>query len=141
MVVPFGYFSMRFLKAAKSCSVSEHVTVSNNPYSIPPVWRTDGASWNNKRLDFVAFALQVRAHCLENQAVVPSSKSTHILSDDPFWPHIPDDREHIRPLVAVVCRSLSSSGMAEWLAGEPSGEDGRVMAVVDPTCSPGRKLR
>lgn len=124
MVVPFRYFAIRFLNCSTSCSVSAPVTVSNNPDAVSPVRRTDGASWNNKRLDFVTFAFQVSAHGFENHALVPSSEATHVFSDDPVRADIPDDRQHCRPEVAVVCRSLSSSSVGEGLAGEAAGEDG-----------------
>jgi hypothetical protein len=89
--------------------------------------RTDGDSWNNKRLDFVTFAFQVSAHCFEYQAFVPSNEATHVFSDDPFWFDVSYNRKHVRPLVAVICRSFSSSGMAEWLAGEASSDDSKVL--------------
>ena len=100
--------------------------VGNNPDPVSPVRRTDGDSWNNKRLDFVTTGFQVSAHCFEYQAVVPSNKPTHVFSDDPVRWCISYNLIHVRPLVAVVCRSLSSSGVAEWLAGETAGDNGKA---------------
>jgi hypothetical protein len=98
--------------------------------------RTDGDSWNNKRLDFVTFAFQVSAHCFEYHAFVPSNESTHVFSDDPFGFDVSYNRKHVRPLVAVICRSFSSSGVAEGLAGETACNDTPVTIVVSPICFP-----
>src|SRR5216117_2792690 len=76
--------------------------VGNNPDSISSVWRVDGASWNNKRLDFVTFAFQVSADLFEYHAFVPSNEATHVFSDDPCWFDVSYNRKHFRPLVAVV---------------------------------------
>jgi hypothetical protein len=86
-------------------------------------------------LYFVTFTFQVRAHCFENQAFVPSSKSTHVLSDDPFGVKRLDDGEHRRPEVAVVVRSLSSSGLGERLAREATSDDSDTGRVFPSTHS------
>lgn len=99
------------------------LVVGNKPHSFSPMRRIDGASWNTKRLDFVAIRFQVRAHAFEYQAVVPSSEATHVLSDDPSWSALPDDSKHFRPEMAMVLRSSSSPGGGKRLAGEASSED------------------
>ena len=48
--------------------------------------------------------------------------SSNILTDDPTGLYFPYRAKHFRPEVAVVVRSLSSSGHAEGLAREPAGE-------------------
>jgi hypothetical protein len=105
---------------------------SNNPDSVPSVGRVDGDSWNNKRLDFVTFTFQVRAHLLEYHAVVPSNEATHVFSDDPCRFDVSYNRKHFRPLVAVIARASSSSGVAEWLAGEAAGDNGHIFVFVAP---------
>ena len=41
--------------------------VCNNPYSVPAVRGVDGASWNNKRLDFIVRIFQRSTHVFECQ--------------------------------------------------------------------------
>lgn len=93
--------------------------------------RALGASRYNKRANFVSFFFQVNAHCLEYQAVVPRSESRNIFSDDPSWTVKSDALKHNRPEVAVVCRSFSSSGCGEGLAGEAAGEEIRCERAKD----------
>lgn len=93
--------------------------VGNNPNSISSVGRIDGNSWYNKRLYFVAFFFQVSTHLFENHTFVPSSESRNIFSNDPSWSENRDALKHLRPEVAVVSRSLPSSGLGKWLAREP----------------------
>ena len=107
--------------------------MGNNPDPVSPVRGIDGASWNNKRLDFVTFAFQVNAHLLEYHSFVPSNKPTHIFSDDPVWLDVLYDLKHVRPLIAVICRAFSSSCVAEWLAGEASCEYNDVLFFVAPS--------
>jgi hypothetical protein len=102
---------------------SRATTVGNNPDPIPSVGRIDGDSWNNERPYFVTFRFQVSAHLFEYHAFVPSNKAANIFTDDPSRPELSNNPKHFRPEVAVVRRSLSSSGLAEGLARESARKD------------------
>lgn len=85
--------------------------------------RVDGDSWNNKRLDVVTFSFQVSAHLFEYHAPPDSKEATHVLSDDPCRFCKPYNSKHLRPEMAVVFRSLPSSGLGKRLAGESPCEN------------------
>lgn len=63
-------------------ALSMTVGVTNNPDSIPPVRRIEGASWNNKRLDFIALAFQVKTHLFELHV----DDTSNILANNPSGP-------------------------------------------------------
>ena len=97
--------------------------VSNNPDPVAPVRRIDGDSWYNKVFDFVTFTFQVSDDLLEYHALLDSKQSRNIFTDDPPGPELSNSPKHFRPEIAVIVRSFSSSGVAEWLAGESAGEE------------------
>jgi hypothetical protein len=78
----------------------------------------DTASWNNDRLDFVTFCFQVRTHLVECQA----DDSNNILTNNPSWPCLLYDSEHLRPEIAVIVLASSLPGITERLAGKSSCE-------------------
>jgi len=96
---------------------------SNNPDPIPSVRRVDGDSWNNERLDCIAFSFQIKAHLFEYHSRLHSNEATHVLSDDPLGFRKSNNSKHLRPEPAVICRSFSSSGLGEGLAGKAAGEN------------------
>nr|WP_232221574.1 hypothetical protein [Desulfovibrio sp. 6_1_46AFAA] len=91
--------------------------MSQNPDSVAPVRRIDGASRNNKRPAGVPDGFQVRAHRVEPQADVPSN----ILKQTPSGSVVRNNAEHERPEVAVISRALALPGDAERLAGVTPG--------------------
>jgi hypothetical protein len=82
------------------------------------VGRTDGASWNNKRPDFIALAFQVRTHLVECHV----DDSSNVLTNDPSGPGLSNDSEHFRPEVTVIRLAFSLPGTTERLAGEAPGK-------------------
>ncbi len=99
------------------------VGVSNNPDPIPPVRGTDGASWNNKRPDFVTLGFQFRYDTVEDHTSVPSNEATNVFTNDPSGMSFPYDAKHFRPEMAVILRASALPGCAEGLAGESSREN------------------
>jgi hypothetical protein len=127
-----SFFRLLFillLKLSGDSAMFVSLGVSNNPYPVPSVRCVDGASWNNKRLDFVTFVFQVNAHLLEYHAPFNINDSVNILSDDPPWPKKSDNSKHFRPEIAVVCCSFSLSGTGKRLAGEAACEE--VNAAIE----------
>jgi hypothetical protein len=98
-----------------------HIVVfvtSDNPDSVPPVRRIDTASWNNNRLDFVAFCFQVSMHFVEFHVDDPSN----ILTNDPSWPCFAYNPKHFWPEIAVIVLASLLPSDTEWLAGESASE-------------------
>lgn len=111
------------------------------------MWRTDGTSRNNKRLDAISFRFEVLADGLGDillpqlHMVTLSEESgftlhsrlatglyhredaSNVLANDVRGPDFANRSEHLRPEVAVIVRSAPSSGTAERLAGETASED------------------
>jgi spore maturation protein CgeB len=79
----------------------------------------DGASWNNKRLDGVAFAFQVRKHLVEAQTDV----SRNILENAPSRPLCLHNGKYFRPDVTVIFLASSDPGLTKWLAWISCCED------------------
>ena len=127
------------------------VTVGNKEHSVAPVGRSDGASRYKERLDGISQFLEVVAdgvadeppqaldvtHLLTEKigrdcqvsllaGLNHRKDSSNVFTNDPSGPDFRDSASKLRPEVAVVSRSLSSSGAAERLAGKSAGED------VDP---------
>ena len=90
----------------------------NNPDSVSSVRGIDTASWNNDRLDFVSTRLQVRTHLFECQV----DDSSNILTNNPSWPCLLYDSEHLRPEIAVIVLASLLPGTTERLAGKSSCE-------------------
>jgi hypothetical protein len=78
----------------------------------------DTASWNNDRLDFVTFFFQIKKHLVECQA----DDSNNILTNNPSWPCLLYDSEHLRPEIAVIVLASPLPGITERLAGKSSCE-------------------
>jgi hypothetical protein len=92
--------------------------VGHNPDSIPSVFGTDGASWNNKRPAGVAFAFQVRKHSVELHV----DDSRHVFNKHPTGSCFRNNAEHLRPDRTVICRASALPGETEWLARKSSCE-------------------
>ena len=58
------------------------IGVGNKPASVPSVRSVFGCSWNNKRLNFVPFSFQVKAHLLENQSAINIRDTKDVFCDD-----------------------------------------------------------
>lgn len=97
--------------------------MSDKPDPVSSVGRTDGDSWNNNRLDFVAECLQISADTLEYHASALSKEATHVFSDDPCRLELSNNAAHFWPEEAVILLSAPSSGLGERLAREATGED------------------
>jgi hypothetical protein len=80
----------------------------------------DGASWYNNRLDFIAFAFQVKTHLFEFHV----DDTSNVLTNDPSGPGLRNNSEHFRPEVASIVLALSFPGDAERLAREAPGKQG-----------------
>jgi hypothetical protein len=78
----------------------------------------DGASRNNKRLDFIAFGFQVRTHLLEFHI----DDSSNVLTNDPSGLGFRNNSEHFRPEVTVILLASTLPGDRERLAGEAPGK-------------------
>jgi len=102
--------------------------VGNNPDPVSSMRGIDGASWNDKREDFVAKSFQVSAHLFEYHASVDSKQAPNIFSDDPSRLELSNNASHFRPEEAVILRSAPSSGLGEGLAGEATCKDKRAIA-------------
>jgi hypothetical protein len=84
--------------------------VGNKPDSIPSVGSVDGASWNQKREDFVAFSFQVSLHLVEYQPSIPTKQAANVFAHNPTWLNLPNCSKHLWPEVAVIVFSKSFSG-------------------------------
>jgi hypothetical protein len=82
------------------------------------VFGIDGASWNNKRLDGVAFTFQVRKHSVEFHV----DDSSNVFTKHPSGPGLLYNSEHFRPERTVICRASALPGLGKWLARKPSGK-------------------
>ena len=109
--------------------------------------RSDTASWNNNRLDGISFGFEVCTDFVECESaffsiyVILFEKivcvshlsdlaglhhrldSINVFTNDPSGVYLPYRSKHLRPEVAVIVRSLSSTSEGEWLAWESSGEN------------------
>ena len=94
-----------------------------DPNPVPSVGRTLGASWNNKRLNFVAFIFQVKAHSLEYHSVLQSKEARNVFRQDPSGFNFVNRSKHLRPEEAIILTSFSLSGAGKRLAGEAAGEE------------------
>ena len=132
------------------------------PHAVSAVGRTDTASRNNHRLDGISRLFELFAHEIGDISLFgavnvvtlteESGRAVHlsctarlyhredainVFSNDESGLHLPDDSKHCRPEVAVVCRSFSSSGCGERLAGEApcenvnSSSPGREVGCLD----------
>lgn len=121
--------------------------VGNKPHPVAPVGRTDGTSRNNKRLDGISLTLKTSADFFKGKpfscsykvilseqhssachfsllaGLYHASDSINVLANDPSGLYLPNCPKHLRPEVAVIVRSLSSSGERERLAWEAARED------------------
>jgi hypothetical protein len=78
-----------------------------------------GASWNNKRLNFVALAFQRKTDTLEFHSVVKRQDSRNVFKQEPSRMYALNNGSNLRPDCAVILLAISSSGNAVWLAREP----------------------
>jgi hypothetical protein len=98
---------------------SRDAGVGHNPDSLPSVRGIDGTSRNNKRLDPIAKALQVRKHLVEFHA----DDSRHVLTKHPSGLASSNNVAHCRPEMTVVFRASSLPGKRVRLAGKTSGNE------------------
>lgn len=105
-----------------SCA-SVAVGVANDPNPVTAVGSVEGNSWNNKRLDAVTFAFQVKVDLLEYHASVPSNEAANILTDNPPWMKLSYDAKHLRPEVAIIFCTSPFAGGRKRLTGEAACED------------------
>jgi hypothetical protein len=97
--------------------------VGNKERSVSSVGSVDATSWKYERLDLVTFSLQVKAHLLEYQPVIPINNSENVLAHDPSGTDLPNCCKHSRPEVSVVIGSFTLACLRERLAREAAGED------------------
>ena len=140
----------------KSCAV----TVGNKPHPVPAVWRSDGTSRNNKRLDGITFSLKTRADgfdgvflsqqyslsvSLSEQSGFTSQRSltaglyhredaSNVFANEPSGLYFPYRPNNFRPEVAVIFRSSSLSGQGEGLAWKSCGKDVNPSAPRGKVC-------
>jgi hypothetical protein len=108
------------------------------------VRRTDGASWNNNRLNLITDSFELFADGVKDNCVftistrliigttlqvnsicgdLQRSDSSNILTNDPSGPCFLYDSEHFRPEMARVSRSSSFPCVGKRLAGEAPGKE------------------
>jgi hypothetical protein len=78
----------------------------------------EGASRNNNRLDFIAFAFQVRTHLLEFHI----DDTSNIFTNNPSGPGFRNNSEHFRPERPRIILAFSFPGNAERLARKSPGK-------------------
>jgi hypothetical protein len=78
----------------------------------------DGTSWNNKRLDFVTLAFQVRQRLVECHVF----DASNIFAKHPSGPCFAYNSKHFWPEIAVIVLASLLPSDTEWLAGESSRE-------------------
>jgi len=93
--------------------------VGNNPHPVPSVRGVFGASWNNKRLHFVAFTFQVRNTIVESHV----DKTSDVLSNDITGLAFGNNPKHFRPEVTVIFLASSLPGAGERLTRKSTCED------------------
>jgi hypothetical protein len=105
--------------------------VGNNPYTVPPVRRPDGTSWNNKRCCGVARSFQVIEYGVEAEFNVTSN----IFANDPSWPDFSYEAMHFWPEMSRVLISALFTCDAERLAGVASADEvnlGNMVILKSP---------
>jgi hypothetical protein len=113
-----------------SAIAEELLAVGHNPDSVSSMLGIHGASWNSERLAGVAFTLQISKHAVECQ----TDDSRHILTNDPSWPCLSYDSEHLRPERTVIIVASAFPGEAVRLAREASGNKVNWSIVVSFQC-------
>jgi hypothetical protein len=88
--------------------------VGHNIDSLSFVLGIDRASWNNERFALIPLCFQVKKHSVECHV----DDSSNVFTKHPSGPVCPDNSQHFRPEVAVICLALSLPGVTEWLTGE-----------------------
>ena len=111
---------------------SEASGVGNNPYTVPPMRRPDGASWNDKRRCGVARMRQVIEYGVEAEFNVASN----VFANDPSRPDVSYESMHLRPEVTRVVYSALVACDAEGLAGITAADDvdGRNSVMMKSPC-------
>jgi hypothetical protein len=134
--LPSKFFLLPLAVSSQSLSAScvvgvAHNPLPDNPNPVPSVFGVDGASWNNKRLAGVAFGFQVSEAIVEFHL----DDASNVLTKHPSWSCLPNNSQHLRPEVTVICLPSTLPGDAEWLAWETSGNDvgADVLHVADVT--------
>uniref|UniRef100_A0A6M3JNW8 Uncharacterized protein n=1 Tax=viral metagenome TaxID=1070528 RepID=A0A6M3JNW8_9ZZZZ len=93
--------------------------MGNNPNPVPSVRGVDGASWYNKRLDFVAFTFQVRNTIVEAHI----DEASNIFANDPRGLCFGNHPKHFRPEITVIFLASSLPGTGERLARKSTCEE------------------
>ena len=95
---------MRDWKVSKFLTSSLVVGVNSKPSlpgkeedAVTSVGGRDARSRKYGREDFVAETLQVNAHRVENQPVIPTNETAHVLAHDPCGHNLRYDSKHFRP--------------------------------------------
>jgi hypothetical protein len=102
--------------------------LSDKPEALADVRGADARSAQICRPDGVARCFHVRLYSVEpSEAVL----ARNLLSKDDWRMALGDEAIELGPEVALVGKSGSLSGGAEWLAGAGAGPDG---LVVGPSC-------
>jgi hypothetical protein len=105
------------IEASAVCGV-----VSKYPDPIPPVRGVDGTSWNNNRLNFVAFAFHLSKQVLEYHALLKTKDSRRVFKDGPGRLDFAQDSNSFRPEPTVIRRSSTLPGNGHWLAWNSPGK-------------------
>jgi hypothetical protein len=100
----------------------------------------DGASWNNKRLDFVAESFQVKAHLLEDHSPFNTKQSANIFCHDVGRGKLLNDSTHFWPQVAIIACTFSFSCVGERLAGEASCNEVNAFTTPPSSLMRGREI-
>jgi len=119
----FLYSTLCFIASSDRFSLIEALGVSHNPDSFSSVGSLDTCSWNIERPDFVTFSFQVRAHSLEDHAVLDVSKAFDIFSNNPPRGKLFDDSKHLWPEMSTVTGSLLLACNTERLARKTTRDD------------------
>jgi hypothetical protein len=119
--VPLVPLTPRLLRFSDSVSTVEGV-FSNNPDPIPSVRGVDGASWNNKRLAFVALGFHLRKQVPEDHPSLKTKDSRRVLKDCPCRLDFGKQSKSFRPEPAVIFFASTLPGNGGGLAGNASCE-------------------
>jgi hypothetical protein len=117
--------------------------LSNKPEALADVRGADARSAQICRPNGVARCFHVRLYSVEpSEAVL----ARNLFSKDDWRAALADEPMELGPEVALVGKSCSLSGGAEWLAGTGAGPDGPVVGPpgepegVGPDADPGEKM-
>ena len=133
--------------------------LGDEPHAVSAVWRTDGTSRNNKRLDGISLGFEVLTdgfddvllaqltmgvtrieesgltlHLSLAAGLYHRQDSSNVFTNDISGPDLTDDSKHFRPEIAVIVRSPSLPSRAERLARESAREDVDASSPLGKIC-------